>query len=87
MRFPTMWYLRPAKAQTSLPAHMRSFAKIKPMRNSEISLSLSDEGKSYRSRDFLRGNTTRENKILAKISEFTVSRVSAMYMFMLFTSE
>ena len=54
-------------------SHMRSFAKIKPSRKSENSLSLSDEGKSYRSREFLRGkyafNTTRENKILAKISE------------------
>ena len=56
---------------------MRSFAKIKPPRNSENSLSLSGEGKSYRSRDFLRGkyalNTTRKNKIIAKISEFTVT--------------
>ena len=57
---------------------MRSFAKIKPSRNSENSLSLSDEGKSYRSRDFFYQantpfNTTHENKILAKISEFTVN--------------
>ena len=57
-------------------SRMRSFAKIKPSRNSENSLSLSDEGRSYRSRDFYVANTPfntpHENKILAKFSEFTV---------------
>ena len=54
---------------------MRSFAKVKPSRNSENSLSLSHEGKSYRSRDFVHGNinTSRENKILAKLPNLQYS--------------
>ena len=34
-------------------SHMRSFAKIKPSRNSENSLSFTDVGKSSQSREFL----------------------------------
>ena len=57
---------------------MRSFVKTKSSRNGTITLSFTDEGKSYHSRDFfLRReyvfNAIRENEILAKISEFTVS--------------
>ena len=47
------------------------FSKIKPIGNSENSLSLSDEGKSYGTREFyvsnVSFNTTHKNKILAKI--------------------
>ena len=52
---------------------MRSFAKIIPLRNREITLSMTDVGKSNSSREFtclLTG--IRENKIPAKISELTV---------------
>ena len=56
---------------------MLSFVKIKPSRNDEITLSFSDVGKSCRGREFCKWQiclltATRENKILAKISEFTV---------------
>ena len=54
----------------------RSFVKIKPSRNGYITLSFTDVGKACLSREFLTPqiclNTIRENKILAKISEFTV---------------
>ena len=56
---------------------MRSFAKIKASCNGENSLSFTDVVKSCQSRDFfyvanMSFNAIRENKILAKISEFTV---------------
>ena len=55
---------------------MQSFVKIKPSQISDITLSFTDIGKSCPVRDFLRRkcvfNAFRENKILAKISEFTV---------------
>ena len=55
---------------------MRSFVKIKSSRNGEITLSFTDEGKSCHTREFLRCefvfNAIRENKIIAKISKFTV---------------
>ena len=55
---------------------MRSFVKIKPPRIGDITLSFTDIGKSCRARDFYIANVSfnaiRENKILAKISEFTV---------------
>ena len=54
---------------------MRSFMKIKSSRNGELTLSFTDICKSCLSRDFLRRNMSfnaiRENKILAKICEFT----------------
>ena len=46
-------------------AHMPSFLKIKPLWNGEITLSLTDLGKSYICREFL------TSQILAKIFEFT----------------
>ena len=56
---------------------MRSFVKMKFSRNAEITLSFADLGKSSPNREFLTSqiclNTIRENKILAKISGFTVS--------------
>ena len=56
---------------------MRSFVKIKSSRNGEITLSFTDKGKSCRSRKFLTSqmsfNAVSENKILAKIFEFTVT--------------
>ena len=56
--------------------HMRSFVKIKSSRNGELTLLFTDICKSCLRRDFLRRNmyfnAIRENKILAKISEFTV---------------
>ena len=62
---------------------MRSFVKIKSSRNGEITLSFTDIGKSYPSRDFLMSqicfNAIRENKILAKISEFTVYHVTGEF--------
>ena len=59
---------------------MPSFVKIKSSRNGEITLSFTDVGKSYPSREFLKWekclltaiNAMRQNKILAKNSEFTV---------------
>ena len=56
---------------------MRSFAKIKPSRNGEITLLFTDIGKSCPSHEFfnfanMSFNAIRENKILTKISEFTV---------------
>ena len=55
---------------------MRSFMKIKSSRNGVITLSFTDEGKTCHSREFyvadMSFNAVRENKILAKISEFTV---------------
>ena len=54
----------------------RSFLKIKSSQNGEITLSFTDVGNSCPSRDFYVTNMSftaiRENKILAKISEFTV---------------
>ena len=57
---------------------MRSFVKIKPSRNGKITLSFIDKGKSCLIREFfhitnMSFNTIRENKVFAKISEFTVS--------------
>ena len=56
---------------------MRSFVKIKPSRFGDITLSFTDIGKSCPVRDFYVANVSfniiRENKILAKISEFTVN--------------
>ena len=49
---------------------MRSFVKIKSWQNGEINLSFIDIGKSYPSHKYV--NAFRENKILAKKSEFTV---------------
>ena len=55
---------------------MRSFVKIKPSRIGDITLSFTDIGKSCPVRDFYVANGSfsaiRENKILAKISEFNV---------------
>ena len=69
---------------------MRSFVKIKSSRNGEITLSFTDVGKSCPSRDLfnvanMSFNANRSNKILAKISEFTIieeagsNRKLAMY--------
>ena len=56
---------------------MRSFVKIKPSQIGEITLSFTDIGKSRHFHEFLTSqicfNTICENKIIAKISEFTVS--------------
>ena len=56
---------------------MRSFVKIKSSRNGEINLSFTDKGKSCKSRNLnvanMSFNAIRENKILAKISGFTVT--------------
>ena len=50
--------------------HMRSFMKIKPSRNDEITLSFTDMGKFCHCHEFLVANMSlnpiRENKILAK---------------------
>ena len=58
---------------------MRSFVKIKPSRMGDITLSITDIGKSSPLRDFYVANVSfnafRENKILAKISEFTIVAV------------
>ena len=43
MRFPTMWYVRPAKAK---------FREMKPSRNGKITLSFIYIGKSCLSREF-----------------------------------
>ena len=64
---------------------MRSFVKIKPSRIGDITLSVTDIGKSYPVRDFyvanMSFNAIRENKIHAKISEFTVpqKRTQSLY--------
>ena len=54
----------------------RSFVIKKPSRNGEITVSFTDKGKFCHSRMFnvanMSYNPIRENKILAKISEFTV---------------
>ena len=56
---------------------MRSFVKMKPLRIGDITLSFTDIGKACPVYDFLRRTCVfyviREYKILAKISEFTVS--------------
>ena len=56
---------------------MQSFVKIKSSRNAEITQSLTDIGKSCPSRDFSVTNMSfkaiREDKILAKISGFTIT--------------
>ena len=57
---------------------MRSFMKIKHSRNGKITLSFTDIRKSCPSREFLTSqiclfSAIRQNKILSKISEFTVS--------------
>ena len=55
---------------------MRSFVKIKPSQVCDITLSFTDIGKSCPVHDFyvasVSFNAIRENKMLAKISEFTV---------------
>ena len=62
---------------------MRSFVRIKPSRNGEITLSFTEVGKPCLSRDFftvanMSFNDIRENEVLAKISEFTVFRVNTV---------
>ena len=57
---------------------MRSFVNMKPSRVSNITLSSTDIRISYSCREFLTSqirsfNAIRANKILAKISEFTVT--------------
>ena len=58
---------------------MRSFVKIKLSRIGDITLPFTDIGKSCPVRDFYVANVSfniiRENKILAKISEFTVYKL------------
>ena len=60
---------------------MRSFVK-KSSRNGRFILSFTDEGKSCHSREFyvanMSFNAIRDNKILAKVSEFTVSEVNSI---------
>ena len=55
---------------------MRSFVKINPSRNNEITFSATDNGKHALVSNFGDANMSfksiRENKILAKISGFTV---------------
>ena len=55
---------------------MRSFVKIKSSRNAEITLSFTNIGKSCPSGDLsvtnMSFNAIRENKVIAKISGFTV---------------
>ena len=55
---------------------MRSFVKTKPSQIGDITLSFTDIGKTCPVHDFyvtnVSFNAIRENKILAKISEFTV---------------
>ena len=56
------------------------FCEIKPSRNEEMTLSFTDVGKSCPSLEFfnvgnISFNVIHENKILAKISEFTMSLV------------
>ena len=60
--------------------HMRSFVKIKPSQIGDITLSFTDIGTFVKHALFaifyvanVSLNAIRENKILAKISEFTVS--------------
>ena len=55
-------------------SHMRSFVKKKSSRNGKITASFIDIGKSCCDREYFTSimNATRENKILAKISESTV---------------
>ena len=58
-------------------SQMRSFVKIKPSQNGGINLSFTDVGKSCQNREFLTWQICfltlfAKNKILAKISEFTV---------------
>ena len=59
-------------------SHMGSFVKIKSSQNVEITQSFTDIGKSCPSPKFLASqiclNAIPENKILAKISGFTVVR-------------
>ena len=63
--------------------HMRSFVKIEPSRIGEITLSITDTGKSCPVSDFnvanVSFNAVRENKILAKISEFTVFNTAPLH--------
>ena len=55
---------------------MRSFVNFKPSRVGDITLSFTGVGKSFPVCDFYVANVSfnaiRENKIIAKISEFTV---------------
>ena len=53
-------------------SHVQSFVKIKASRNGENTLSTTDIGKSYPSREIFPFNAILENEILAKISGFTV---------------
>ena len=62
-------------------SHMQSFVKKKNSRNGKLTLSFIDIGKSCLSREFsyhISFNAIRENKILAKTSESTVSIVSCI---------
>ena len=58
-------------------SHMRSFVKMKPSQNDEMTLLFTDKGKLCPSHDFLTSQiclyAIHENKILEKISDFTVS--------------
>ena len=57
-------------------SHIRSFAKIKSSLNGEITLSITDIGKSCKSRDFIAArmsfNAICENRILANISGYKI---------------
>ena len=53
--------------------YARSFAKIKPLQNGEITLSFTDEGKSFQSRKCLRHKYVGLLALFAKISEFTLT--------------
>ena len=60
--------------------YMRSFLKIIPSRNGNMTLPFTDGGNSCSSREIfcianMSFNTIHENKVLAKISEFTVLTV------------
>ena len=58
---------------------MQNFMKMKFSPNGEITLSFTDEGKSCHCANFYAANMSinaiRENKILVKISEFTVNQL------------
>ena len=60
-------------------AKLRSFVKIKSLRNGEITLSITEIGKSYPSREIFRSHVCFKT-LFAKISGFTVaSRCIILY--------
>ena len=65
-------------------SHMRSFVKIKSTRNGETTLSFTDKVNHATVPIFnvakMSFNAIRENKILAKISEFTVVQLMAQFL-------